>query len=71
MVGAGFDIARLTKQTCLPSVCICQQIQLKKLKTPREIPVFRVLVQVLLYVAVIADFSDLSKTKLSFVQTYL
>ena len=46
MVGAGFDMARLTTQTCLPSGCICQQIQLRKPKTPEGILVFRVLVQV-------------------------
>ena len=36
----------LTKKSCLPSVGICQQIQLRKLKTPGGILVFRVLVQV-------------------------
>ena len=44
--GAGFDIARLTTKTCLQLVCICRQIQLRKLKTPGGILVFRVLVQV-------------------------
>ena len=48
VVGAGFDIARLTTQTCLPLVCICQQIQLRKLKTPGGILVFQLLVQVCL-----------------------
>ena len=46
MVGAGFYVARLTTKTCLPSVGICRQIQLRKLKTPGGILVFRVLVQV-------------------------
>ena len=45
VVEAGFDIARLTNKTCLPSVCICRQIQLRKIKTPGGILVVRLLVQ--------------------------
>ena len=44
--GAGFDIARLTIKTCLPSFGICQQIQLWKLKTQGEMWVFRLLLRV-------------------------
>ena len=46
MVGAGFNIARLGTKTCFPSVWICRQIQLRKLKTPGWILVFRVLLYV-------------------------
>ena len=46
VVGAGFYIARLTTKTCLPSVGICLQIQLRKLKPPGGVLVLQVLVQV-------------------------
>ena len=39
--GAGFEIAGLTKKTCLPSVLICRIIQLRKLKPQGGILVFR------------------------------